>query len=145
MEGVPPRAPLDLMEKGHEIFICDITIFELAAKGGKYVAMGKIAEERILRGVSSILFDDRVGKIPYYDTPILLTAFELRKSLDDFIDCLVLSSAINQCEILITEDSDIQDFAQSKDFQGLIKTANPKFRIQSIRQKTTHAGEKNTY
>lgn len=138
MERIPPRAPLDLMERGHTIFICDITIFELSAKSGKYVAMDKIAEERTLRGVRSILYDDRVGKIPYYDTSILLTAFELRKSLDDFIDCLILSSAINQCEMLITEDDDIQNFAQSKNFQELVKTVNPKFRIQSIKQITAH-------
>lgn len=138
MERVPPRALLDLMEKGHTIFICDITIFELSAKSGKYVAMGKIEEERTLRGVRSILYDDRVGKIRYYDTSILLTAFELRRSLDDFIDCLILSSAINQCEMLITEDGVIQNFAQSKNFRELVKTVNPKFKIQSIKQTTAH-------
>jgi len=134
IENVPQQAALALIEHGHEIFICDITIFELSAKSGKYIAAGKITSERALRGIRSVIYDERVEKIPLHDTPILLIAFKLRSYLNDFIDCLILSSALNHCDMLVTEDYHLHDLAHMKDFQELLKTINPKFKIQSIKQ-----------
>jgi hypothetical protein len=52
--------------------------------------------------------------------------------LNDFIDCLILSAAINRCDILLTEDKDIQDLKKNKEFNELRKTINPKFKIQLL-------------
>jgi len=43
-----------------------------------------------------------------YDTSVPSTVFKLRKMLDDLIDCLILSSAIDKADALVTEDKDAQ-------------------------------------
>jgi predicted nuclease of predicted toxin-antitoxin system len=52
--------------------------------------------------------------------------------LNDFIDCLILSAAINRCDTLLTEDKDMQDLKKNKEFNELRMTINPKFKIQSL-------------
>jgi hypothetical protein len=52
--------------------------------------------------------------------------------LSDFIDCLILSSAINRNETLITEDEEIQDLRENRAFQELLEPINPKFKIQTL-------------
>jgi predicted nucleic acid-binding protein len=64
-----------------------------------------------------------------HESTILHTTFKLRKTLNNFIDCLILSSAINQCDALITEDTDIQNIKENKNLQEIIaaKTQNSKY------------------
>jgi hypothetical protein len=52
--------------------------------------------------------------------------------LSDFIDCLILSSAINWSDILLTEDEHINNLKENRDFQGLLETLNPEFKIQTM-------------
>jgi len=120
------------MKKGHQIFMSDVSIFELAAKGGKHVALGKLATDRVTRGIRAIVYSEEVDIVPIHETRILLTAFKLRSMLTDFIDCLLVSSAINQCDVLITEDRDIEDLKKNRDFNELLATVNPKFKIQPL-------------
>ena len=87
-----------------------IAISELSAKGAKYIKEGQLFPERVTRGISAIIYHDDVDTIPMYDTTILLPSFKLRNILNDFIDYLILSSAINRCETIITEDNEIQSF-----------------------------------
>ena len=132
IRGLPEDALIKLIKGGHQISISDVTIFELSAKGAKYIATGSLTAERVSRGIRAIVYDDRILRIPIHDTTILLTAFKLRKSLSDFIDCLILSSAINRSDILVTEDEDIQNLRKKREFQELLKAINPKFRIQTL-------------
>lgn len=112
-----------------ETAICDITILELSAKGAKYVAKGKLKG----RGVSTgIIKDDSLMKLQSYDDQNLATAFKLRETLNDFIDCLILSTAVNQADVLLTEDGYIHNLKQNETFKELIKPINPKFEIQRL-------------
>ena len=95
VKGLPRDVVIELIKRGHEILISEIILFELSAKGAKYVVLGTLTMERVLRGVRALLYDDRVSRIPAHDTAVLLTAFKLRKVLSDFINCLILSSVIN--------------------------------------------------
>ncbi|MCD6313094.1 MAG: PIN domain-containing protein [Thaumarchaeota archaeon] len=108
VRNLPKEAVVNLIKKGHEVMVSEITFFELSAKGAKYVVNGKLSPERVCRGIRAIKHDERIKVIPIHDTSILLTAFKLRRILDDFTDCIILSSAINQAEVLITEDEDIR-------------------------------------
>jgi len=132
VKGLLEDAPIKLIGKGHQISISDVTIFELSAKGGKYITTGALTPERVSRGIRSIVYDDRIARIPIHDTSVLLTAFRLRRTLDDFIDCLILSSAINRNDILVTEDENIQNLKKRRDFQELLETTNPEFKIQTL-------------
>ena len=80
------------------------------------------------RGIRAIKHDERIKVIPIHDTSILLTAFKLRRMLDDFIDCIILSSAINQAEVLITEDEDIRRVSEET------HSLKPGFRIIGLRE-----------
>ena len=132
IKGLPEDASIKLIGEGHQIFISDVTVFELSAKGGKYITAGSLTPERVSRGIRSIVYDERIARIQIHDSSVLLTAFKLRRMLRDFIDCLILSSAINRSDILVTEDEHIQDLGKRRAFQEFVATTNPEFQIQSL-------------
>lgn len=128
IKDLPRDAIIRLVEKGYEISLSEISLFELMAKGAKYVANGRLPAQRVFRGINAIIHDDRIRIIRIYDTSILMTAFKLRKVLNDFIDCLILSSAINNTDALITEDEPIHELEEE------IKTFKPSLRIQKLNE-----------
>jgi len=132
VKGLSRDAVIKLIEKGHKVSISDITIFELSANGAKHIATGALTAERVSSGIRSIAYDERISRAPIYESSILSTAFKLRRMLSDFIDCLILSSAINRNETLITEDEEIQDLRKNRAFQELLEPINPKFKIQTL-------------
>ena len=71
-------------------------------------------------------------RVPLHDSLVLMTAFRLRGMLSDFVDCLILSSAIHQSDLMVTEDTDIQKASKEKAFQEVIEKINPKFKIQKL-------------
>jgi PIN domain nuclease of toxin-antitoxin system len=129
---LPNDAPIKLIAKGHQISISDISIFELAAKGAKHITDGTLTPERVTRGIKAIIYDDTIEIISIHDNDLLLTSFRLKSILNDFIDCLILSLAINQCDAIITEDNDIQNLKKNKESSELQKTTNSTFKIQKL-------------
>ncbi|MCK4434297.1 PIN domain-containing protein, partial [Candidatus Bathyarchaeota archaeon] len=93
---------------------------------------GKLSAERVIRGISAIVYDERITVVPMHDSSILLMAFKLRRMLSDFVDCLILSSAINQNDAIVTEDKDIQNLKRQAEFKGLLVMMNPKFKVQTL-------------
>jgi len=132
VKDLPKDASIKLIQKGYQISISDMSIFELSAKGAKHVTAGTLSAERVTKGIRAIVYDETIEMIPMYESTILLTAFKLRSMLSDFIDCLILSSAINRCDALITEDNDIQDLKKNREFNELLSTVNPKFKVQTL-------------
>jgi PIN domain nuclease of toxin-antitoxin system len=132
IKELPNDAPIKLLSQGHQISISDISIFELSAKAAKHITEGKLTPERVTKGIKAIIYDDTIETIPIHNNNLLLTAFKLRSILNDFIDCLILSSAINHCNALITEDNDIQNLKKNKEFNELQKTTNTTFKIQKL-------------
>lgn len=131
VKGLAGDAMIKLIEMGHQISISDITIFELSAIGAKHAVLGRISAERVSRGIRAIVYDDRIERIPVHDSSVLLTAFRLRKLMNDFIDCLILSSAVNRCDLLSTEDGDIQDL-EDKGFHEIAQAINPGFKMRRM-------------
>lgn len=132
IEGIPRDAPVRLMQAGNEVSLSGISLFELSAKGAKLILTGKLTEERVARGIRALLHEESVDTIESYETTILLTAFRLRSNLDDFIDCLILSSALNNAEVLVTEDTRVHGLKRDKGFNELVRTTNPSFRIARL-------------
>ena len=128
IKNIPKEAVITLIEKGYRVLISEVSIFELSAKGARYVVDGSLPPERICKGIKAILHDDRIEVIPLHDTSILLTAFKIRKVLSDFIDCIILSSAINRADILITEDEDLHNLSR-----GMIQAIKPRFKVRSLK------------
>ena len=57
-------------------------------------------------------------------------AIELRPHHSDFMDCLILASAANECDILVTEDAGTP---KNGDLVNAILQHKPKFRILTLR------------
>lgn len=123
---------LESLNKANEAALCEITIFELCAKAAKYVSAGMLEAGRVSRGIQAIINDDSIIKLRTYDSRELSTAFKLRAILGDFIDCLILATAMNQADRLLTEDRDIHDLKRNERFKELVKSANPKFEILTL-------------
>ena len=127
----PRNIVIELINKGYSVLVSEITLFELSAKGAKYVASGLLKAERVIRGIKALFYDDRVRKVPVHETSALLTALELRKLLSDFIDCLILSASLNYADALITEDEDIHMLLENEKFLKIIQEKNPEFEIMN--------------
>ena len=123
---------IKLINRGFKILVSEVTLFEMLAKGGKYVALGKLTPARVTIGIRALVHDERISKVPIYDTDVMLTAIKLRRVLTDFIDCIILSSAIHYADTLITEDEDIHDQITSNEIRKLIQEVNPEFTVGSI-------------
>ena len=122
-------ALLTLMAKKHQIAMSQITVFELSATGAKYIKESQLSPERVTRGINAIIYNDDIETIPIHDATILQTSFKLRNMLNDFIDCLILSSAMNRSEAVITEDNEIQSLKKNTQFNNLVADLNPGFKI----------------
>jgi PIN domain nuclease of toxin-antitoxin system len=124
---------LDLRARGHDISICTITIFELAAKGGKFVRDGKLKENRVLDGLKAIQNDETISQIDFHQTEILARAMAVRSELDDFVDCLILSSAATAADALVSEDEAIQEAVSNDEIRARLRPANAAFNVYPSR------------
>ena len=122
------KAILNLADKGHELFISEVSLFELSAKGAKYVVEGRLSPARVCRGINAIIYDERIKITRMHESSILLTAFRLRKLIDDFMDCIILSSAINHAEVLVTEDEDLHKLSEE------ISSIRPGFKVRRLKE-----------
>ena len=134
IKNLPKNILTELLRRKHEIVISEIELFELAAKGAKYVSLGKLSINRVLLGVRALVYDERIGKIPVYNDKVLSQAIKLRKILGDFIDCIILSTALNYADALITEDEDIFEAVRTKDYEEVFRKVNPKFTVMRFKE-----------
>ncbi len=128
-KGIEDNVPLKILKEGHDIAISDLTLFELSAIGAKYVASRKMPEERAIYGIRSLTNDERISKVNPYKEGVLPLAFALRRMLSDFIDCLILASAVKECDALATEDSELIGIREQKSFSTVIASINKSFKI----------------
>ena len=85
--------------KMEEIAVSLISLFELQAKAAKLGVAPSIVSEA-LEAVKKAF---RV--IPFYAEKVVEVSFSLRRKIPDYIDCVILATAIVLGEDLATEDS----------------------------------------
>jgi len=84
-----------------DITISQISIFEIQAKAAR---LG-IPPHYVIEAVEAI---EKAFRIEPFNKPqIIETSFNLRKEINDYIDCIILATAITLKEDLITEDTTI--------------------------------------
>jgi hypothetical protein len=128
--GVPPDALRRIGEAGHKIFAAEISLFEVLAKGAKLVAEEKADAGRVSLAVKSILSDESISKVGSYADDMVAMAIAFRSHHSDFVDCLILASAVNECEVFVTEDAGIPKN------DGLMKAVlqrSPEFRVLALK------------
>lgn len=82
-----------------EVSVNLISIFELQAKAAKLTVPAKFT----VKSVEAILTAFRVKS--FYNPEIIEVSYELKKSIPDYIDCVVVATAAVLKEDLATEDS----------------------------------------
>ena len=85
--------------KLEDISLSLISIFELQAKGAKL----NIPVKSTIRAVDTILSAFRV--VPFYEMGVIEAAQRIRKVISDYVDCIVLATAVASKEDVVTEDS----------------------------------------
>jgi hypothetical protein len=83
----------------------------------------------VRRGITAVAHDDVLIKIPLLEGDVMQRSFTLRGALNDYIDCVILSSAICSCEAMVTEDQRIHRVEDSPIYRRIIEEANPSFEI----------------
>ncbi len=115
---------------GHQLSVSEMSLFELAAKGAKLVEDGSADAERIAQAVQSVVSDETLRKVRLYEDGVLPFAIALRRHNSDFIDCVILASAVMTCEILVPED---ELLLRSREIIKLARRTNPEFLIYSFK------------
>ena len=123
-----------LFEDGNKLYVNQISVFELCAKGAKYVAKGVLPVERVIRGVNALTYGEEFKLISFSEAKVLEVSFKTRRFLNDYIDCVILSSAVSKCDALVTEDEDILTLRENKEFLKLLEEINSKFKILSLKE-----------
>lgn len=130
---LPQTLVRDLRARGHRISICTITMVELAAKGAKLVRDGKLKEDRVLEGLQAILSDETVDRINFQQGDVWRRAISARYEIDDFVDCLILSSAAVAADALVSEDETIAKAVSDEMFRMKLQPSNEAFAVYPSR------------
>jgi predicted nucleic acid-binding protein len=128
LQGIPWDVAFKA-QRENEAIVSELTLFELSAKGAKYVNSGLIPPENVVQGVNSLLRDDRFRKVGFCEAPIQRTAIHLRKKLRDYVDCLILSTAAHTCDVLLTEDVELRDMGS--EMEKDLTSINPGFSVRT--------------
>lgn len=134
IRGVPRMIVHDLQREGHTLSICTITIFELAAKGARLIVSGKLKHRRVQEGLGAILHDSRIVQVPYQEPHIISRAIAMREEMDDFIDCLIISSAAMEADALVTEDEELHYIFSRESTRTKLSPVNPAFGVHTSRK-----------
>jgi len=85
-----------------DVAVSLISIFELQAKAVKLAVPAKTT----VKAIDAIVAGFRV--IPFDGSDIVETSYRVRKMIPDYIDCVIVATAIAAKEELVTEDSLVQ-------------------------------------
>lgn len=119
--GIPDEELRSLFTSDHEIFINEISIFEIFGKGLREVIKKNLPYDRLLTGLASLKEDDRIKfiNIRYSLAFSNLIRLIYQSGLHDLPDCLILSTAMKY-DIFITEAKDIPKISTLfKEFQDV--------------------------
>ena len=89
--------------KIEDISLSLISILELQAKSAKL----KIPAKSTIRAVDAILSAFRV--VPFYEAGVVETAQKIRRTISDYVDCIILATAVATKQDLVTEDSIVSE------------------------------------
>ncbi|MHB8361496.1 MAG: PIN domain-containing protein [Thermoplasmataceae archaeon] len=96
------RKPVDF----NSISISLISIFEIQAKTAKLGISWEITSQAV---------DELMKKfeiVPFFGNDIIKTSLEIRQEIPDYIDCIILATAICRKDSLMTEDRRILSFME---------------------------------
>lgn len=131
IEGLPSTLLKTLLHnENYQCYYCEISLFELAAKGVKLTQSDEtLTVDDIIKGLDSIRWDKRLTKLSWYSHPYTLElAKGIRKIHTDFIDCLILATAVCYTDTLAMYDETLfKKVKKNKGILHMILDFNEKF------------------
>ncbi len=117
-------------KKEFNLFYSPITIFEMSAKGAKLIMNDKITSHEVKEGINSLLnWKDLQQGSPWIGE-IQNLAFQFRETHSDYIDCLIVASAVFYSDTLITEDHLLTKYIKNE-WKISIKKLNENFKVNN--------------
>lgn len=124
-QNVPEKFLLKLLKIDHlELFYSSITVFELQALTAKRVVQGRINNEESIKGIQSLLHSPQLKLVNFYLSSYQQLATKFRKYHVDFIDCVILSTAVLEGDVLITEDKDLKKLINDNTIEEVLDQFN---------------------
>ncbi len=111
-----------------QVLYSSITLFEISAKGAKLIQSGEITEPDVVNGLNSLQYWREVFAVDPWSGEIQRLSFFFRRSHPDFIDCLILASAILESEKFVCEDEKIHELVEIT-WKKIILDCNANFEI----------------
>jgi predicted nucleic acid-binding protein len=124
-----PRDVVFRMQEANDVFFSELTLFELSAKGAKYVNAGLIPALNVVQGVNAVLADEKLTEVPFTAPRITETAIGLRRQVRDYLDCALLASAAQRCDLFLTEDNEL--LRRGTGLDNVLEEINPAFKIKN--------------
>lgn len=116
----------------HELMYSDLSLFELQAKGAKYVQKNQLTSMQVSEGILAIKAEKDLSVIPFWESKITSVALLLRKDHKDFIDCVLLASALLYADIFVSEDNNLRSLMNHSGMPTLLQNwaGNLQFQIK---------------
>lgn len=111
-----------------QLYFSSITFFEISAKGAKLIRSGKLSEVDVVDGLNSLRNWKEVSEVEPWLGEIQRLSFYFRRDHKDFIDCLILASAVIQTDIFVSEDQQLHELVNHS-WRKVISDLNEKFQI----------------
>ncbi|MFW9904772.1 MAG: hypothetical protein ACFFFH_10600 [Candidatus Thorarchaeota archaeon] len=115
-------------KKPFELQFSSITLFELSAKGAKMIKTGKLTVNDVIDGINALTSWRNISAIDPWNGEVQRLAFDFRNDHSDYIDCLVLASAIIHANVLVSEDTTLKKLLKTK-WLNRIRETNTEFDI----------------
>jgi len=115
----------------HTLVYCELSIFELVAKGMKICFNSQLTIEDIHKGIDSLIHRSPIRVINWISHPNLLQmSFKIKKIHSDTFDCLIFSTALFYSDCFVTIDHTlIKKLKENQDLYKEIISINPNFYV----------------
>ena len=132
-ESLNEIIPSLIKSNSFELQYSTITLFELSAKGARLINVGELTELEVVNGMNALISWESLLPVNPWLGEIQRLAFTLRNTHSDYIDCLILASAVVHMDMFICEDKTLRNLVKTK-WLRLIADINPNFSVMSSKQ-----------
>lgn len=89
---------------------------------------GKLAVNDVINGINALVSWRNISSIDPWNGEVQRLAFDFRFDHSDYIDCLILASAIIHANVLVSEDITLKKLLQTK-WLNRVREINTEFEI----------------
>lgn len=119
-----------------ELQFSSITLFELSARGARMIKAGKLTSNDVIDGINALVSWKNISSVDPWNGEVQRLAFDFRLDYPDYIDCLIVASAIIHSNVFVSEDITLKKLLKTK-WLNKIREINIEFEILNTDQLKT--------